>query len=285
MNGNMRNTGIDKESIVGALDALRGGNPLVHCITNYVTVNDCANALLAAGAAPVMADDAAEVEDIVSIASSLVVNIGTLNERTIHSMKLAAIAAKKRGIPTVLDPVGAGASRLRTETALALVGEIGFSVIRGNSSEIRTLLAGTGVTRGVDADPADSADDALGKTADAAVLLAKRTGAVVVATGATDIVTDGAAVFGIRNGHPLMARITGSGCMLSAIVGAFVAARQEHLLEAVAAGVSFMGLAGERAARDVGSAGTASYRTRLIDQLSIVGRAEFEEGARIERRA
>ena len=286
MNANTDNSiGIDRGAIAGALDAVRGATPLVHCITNYVTVNDCANALLAVGASPVMADDAGEIEDIVGISNALVINIGTLNERTIRSMVMAGKAANRRGIPVVLDPVGAGASGLRTETARSLVETIRFAVIRGNASEIRTLLAGTGATRGVDAQAEHSAEGALGQTIDVAVQLAVKTESVVVVTGATDVVTDGKAIFAIGNGHVLMSRITGSGCMLSAITGAFAATGGERLVESIAAGVSYMGLAGEYAARDAEALGTGSFRTKLVDHLSILDRARFEQGMRIARRA
>lgn len=286
MNANTDNgTGIDRAAIAGAIDAVRAAVPLVHCITNYVTVNDCANALLAVGASPVMADDEGEVEDIVGISNALVINIGTLNERTIRSMAVAGKAANRRGIPVVLDPVGAGASRLRTETARRLVETVRFAAIRGNASEIRTLLAGTGATRGVDAQAEHSGEGALESTVEVAVRLAEKTESVVAVTGVTDVVTDGKTVFAIANGHVLMSRITGSGCMLSAIVGAFAAAGRDRLVESVAAGVSYMGLAGELAARDSMALGTGSFRTKLVNHLSILDRAGFERGMRIARRA
>ena len=286
MNANTENgTGIDRAAIAGAIDAVRAAVPLVHCITNYVTVNDCANALLAVGASPVMADDAGEVEDIVGISNALVLNIGTLNERTIRSMAMAGKAANGRGIPVVLDPVGAGASRLRTDTARMLVETVRFAVIRGNASEIRTLLAGTGATRGVDAQAEHSAEGALESTIDVAVRLAEKTESVVAVTGVTDVVTDGKTAFTIANGHVLMSRITGSGCMLSAIVGAFAAAGRDRFVESIAAGVSYMGLAGELAARDSMTLGTGSFRTKLVNHLSLLDRSRFEQGMRIARRA
>ena len=171
---------------------VRAKSPLVHNITNYVTVNDCANIVLACGASPIMADDAAEVEDITSLCAGLNLNIGTLNSRTIPSMLLAGHTANRLGRPVVLDPVGAGASHLRTETALRLLREVKFTVIRGNISEIRTLAAGSGTTKGVDADAADKVtDETLDKTVAFAKAFAARTGAVVAVTGAIDIVADG----------------------------------------------------------------------------------------------
>ena len=194
---------------------VRAKSPLVHNITNYVTVNDCANIVLACGASPIMADDAAEVEDITSLCAGLNLNIGTLNSRTIPSMLLAGHTANRLGRPVVLDPVGAGASHLRTETALRLLREVKFTVIRGNISEIRTLAAGSGTTKGVDADTADKVtDETLDKTVAFAKAFAARTGAVVAVTGAIDIVADGERAFCIRNGHPMMSAVTGTGGIL-----------------------------------------------------------------------
>ena len=194
---------------------VRAKSPLVHNITNYVTVNDCANIVLACGASPIMADDAAEVEDITSLCAGLNLNIGTLNSRTIPSMLLAGHTANRLGRPVVLDPVGAGASHLRTETALRLLREVKFTVIRGNISEIRTLAAGSGTTKGVDADAADKVtDETLDKTVAFAKAFAARTGAVVAVTGAIDIVADGERAFCIRNGHPMMSAFGPDGGIL-----------------------------------------------------------------------
>lgn len=276
------------------LQELRGKKPLVHCITNYVTVNDCANALLAIGGSPVMADDIAEAADIATISNSLVINIGTLNERTIGSMFAAGKAAAKLGKPVILDPVGAGASRFRTDTALALMAEIPFAVIRGNISEIKTLHAGNGHTRGVDAGETDTVvkhDDACGslppaarEAIDVATALARRTGAVVAVTGAVDIVSDGTRSYAVYNGHPMMSRITGSGCMLSAVTGAFCGASPDRIHQAVAAALCAMGLAGEMASgrfRD-GQEGTGSFRTGLIDALSLMTAESLAAGMKIE---
>jgi hydroxyethylthiazole kinase len=261
---------------------VRERRPLVHCITNYVTVNDCANAVLAVGGSPVMADDAREIADIVAIASSLVINIGTLNARTVKSMRLAGKAAAKIGKPVILDPVGAGASALRTKTAIALVREIPFAVIRGNSSEIATLLAGSGNTRGVDAADDGSPSKSGEKNALIARELSRKTGAVVVVTGAIDTIADGSRIFKISNGHPMMARITGSGCMLTAVLGAYCGACHTDRAIAAAAAVSIMGIAGERAARAAESVGLGTFRTRLIDELSRIDGDGAKEDMRIE---
>ena len=265
---------------------VRARSPLVHNITNYVTVNDCANIVLACGASPIMADDAAEVEDITALCAGLNLNIGTLNSRTIPSMLLAGRTANRLGRPIVLDPVGAGASHLRTETALQLLREVKPTVIRGNISEVRTLAAGSGTTKGVDADTADKVTD---ETLDQAVAFAKtfasRSGAVVAVTGAIDIVTDGRAAYCIRNGHPMMSAVTGTGCQLSALTAAFCAANPDNILEAAAAAVCAMGLAGEIAhSRLTKLDGSATYRNYIIDAIYNMTPQQLEEGARYEMR-
>ena len=248
---------------------VRAKSPLVHNITNYVTVNDCANIVLACGASPIMADDAAEVEDITSLCAGLNLNIGTLNSRTIPSMLLAGHTANRLGHPVVLDPVGAGASHLRTETALRLLREVKFTVIRGNISEIRTLAAGSGTTKGVDADTADKVtDETLDKTVAFAKAFAARTGAVC-----------------IRNGHPMMSAVTGTGCQLSALTAAFCAANPDKPLEAAAAAVCAMGLAGEAAHSRLSRLdGNATYRNYIIDAIFNMTPEQLEEGARYEMR-
>ena len=260
---------------------VRTKSPLIHNITNYVTVNDCANMVLACGASPIMADDAAEVEDITTICGGLNINIGTLNSRTIESMLKAGKKANALGHPVVLDPVGAGASALRTETAYRLLDEVRFTVIRGNISEVKTLASGAGTTKGVDADVADRVTE---ENLDGAVAFAKafaaKTGAVVAITGAIDIVADGAKAYCIRNGHPMMSAITGTGCQLSALTAAFITANPSQPLEAAAAAVCAMGLAGEIAhARLTPLDGNATYRNYIIDAIYNMTPAQLEEGA------
>lgn len=270
------------------LENVRRKTPLVHCITNYVTVNDCANILLACGGSPIMADDQDEVEDITSICGALCVNIGTLNRRTISSMLKAGKKANEVGHPAVFDPVGAGASALRTSTTFQLVDQVRFTVIRGNISEIKTVYQGSGTTKGVDADVSDAVTDGnLAQSIAFAQELSRRTGAVIAVTGAIDLVADGEKAYVIRNGHPLMSRITGTGCMLSAITAAFCAANPGEPLEATAAAVSAMGLCGELAhARLLKSqdAGTGTFRAWLIDAMSRLDGAALEEGKKVEIR-
>lgn len=251
------------------LENVRKTCPLVHNITNYVTVNDCANILLACGASPIMSDDAGEVEEITSICGGLNINIGTLNQRTIPSMLLAGKKANELGHPVVLDPVGAGASTLRTKTARDLVDQIHFTVIRGNISEIKTLALGSGTTKGVDADVADKVTrDNLSKAVAFAKEFAARTGAVVAITGAIDIVADQEKAYCIYNGHPMMSSITGTGCQLSAMTAAYVTANPDNPLEAAAAAVCAMGICGEIAhKRLTPEDGNSSYRNYIIDAI------------------
>jgi hydroxyethylthiazole kinase len=266
---------------------IRQNAPLVHCITNYVTVNDCANILLAAGASPIMSDDVGEVEEITSICSALAVNIGTLNRQTIPAMFLAGKKANALGKPAILDPVGAGASKLRTETALRLIEEVRFSVIRGNISEIKALALGGASTKGVDADDADAVTtDTLADAVKLAENYSGKTGAVIVITGAIDIAADGNRTYLVRNGHQMMSRITGSGCMLTALTGAVLAANPGRPLDAAAAALAAMGFAGESAHRKFldRRSGSATFRNDLIDAVFCLTGDILDKGARYELR-
>lgn len=263
-------------NITETLDRLRRTKPLIHHITNYVTVNDCANCVLAIGGSPVMADEIEEINDIVSIASALVLNIGTLNRRTVDSMEAAGRKARERGIPVVLDPVGAGASAYRTETAMRLIGEIAPSVLRGNMSEIRCIAGLSASTKGVDASESDSFQT-LEKGIETAAALAKQLNCTVAITGVTDIVSDGTRTLTVKNGHPRLADVTGTGCMCTSLVGSFCGATSEPFI-AAAGGVLCMGIAGELAAETAGG-GNGSFRTALINQIS------FMNGEIIQKKA
>lgn len=268
------------------LENLRKTKPLIHNITNYVTVNDCANILLACGAAPIMSDDIGEVEEITSICSGLNINIGTLNQTTIPSMFAAGKKANALNHPVLLDPVGAGASALRTDTANGLLEKVQFTVIRGNISEIKTLALGAGTTKGVDADVADTVTE---ETLDSVIAFAKafaaKTGAVIAITGAIDIVTNGQKAYVIRNGHPMMSAITGTGCQLSAMMTAYIAANPTCILDAAAAAVCAMGLCGELAfARLNVRDGNATYRNYIIDEVWNLTAQQLEKGANYEVR-
>lgn len=258
--------------------------PLVHNITNYVTVNDCANILLACGASPIMADDIREVEEITSICGGLNINIGTLNQRTIASMQAAAKKASELHHPILLDPVGAGASSLRTNTAIELLNNNNISVIRGNISEIKTLALGSGTTKGVDADVADQVTkENLQEAVEFAKAFAAKSHAIIAITGAIDIVADGQRAYCIYNGHPMMSSVTGTGCQLSAMMTAFITANPDSMLDACAAAVISMGLAGEIAHNRLSALdGNSSYRNYIIDAIYNMTDVQLAEGAKYE---
>ncbi len=268
------------------LENVRRKKPVIHCITNYVTANDCANVLLACGASPVMADDEAEAAEFTARCGGLVINLGTLSTRRIPAMMAAGRKANEMKIPAILDPVGAGASKLRTETAEELLKNIRFSVIRGNISEIRALALGTDGTRGVEADEADLVtEESLGQTVRLAQNFAARTGSVISVSGAIDIAADPDAATCIRNGRPEMKEITGTGCMLSALTAAFEAANPGKELAAAAAAACALGLCGEIACgRMSGPDGNASFRNYLIDAVYGLTPERLEEGAKFEIR-
>ncbi len=257
-------------------------SPLIHNITNYVTVNDCANMLLACGASPIMSDAIDDVEDITTICGGLNINIGTLNERTIPSMLKAGKKANELGHPVILDPVGAGASALRTNTANALIKNVKFAVIRGNISEIKTLAMGSGTTKGVDADVADKVTEENLESAVAfAKAFAKKTGAVIAITGAIDIVADSERAYCIYNGNPMMSSITGTGCQLSSLIAAYVVSNPDDELKATAAAVCAMGLCGEIAHKRLTALdGNASYRNYIIDAMYNLDGNTLENGAK-----
>ena len=268
------------------MEKVRETAPLVHNITNYVTVNDVANVLLACGGSPIMSDEPDDVEDITSICGGLNINIGTLNRRTIEAMFLAGQKAKALGHILLLDPVGAGASRLRTETAVKILDELKPDVVRGNISEIKTLALGSGTTKGVDADVADAVTE---ETLDNAVAFAKnfaaKTGSIIAITGAIDLVADSEKCYVIRNGRAEMGRITGTGCQLSGMMTAFLVANSDNRLEAAAAAVCAMGLAGEIGwSRMAEGDGNSTYRNRIIDAIFNMDGYILEKGADYEVR-
>ncbi len=268
------------------MENLRNVAPLIHNITNYVTVNDCANIVIACGASPIMSDDKDEVEEITTICGGLNINIGTLNERTIESMLIAGKKAKELNHPVVLDPVGAGASALRTNTAMRILNEVGPSVIRGNMSEIKTMAGSGASTKGVDADIADKiTKENLSDAVAFAKAFAKKTGAVIAITGAIDIVCDDKDAYCIYNGHPMMSKITGTGCQLSAMLAAYITANPENTLKAAATAVCAMGVAGELAYERLSDLdGNSSYRNYIIDAIYNLTEDKLEEMAKYEMR-
>lgn len=268
------------------MNKVRTTGPLIHNITNYVTVTDVANVLLACGASPIMSDAVEEVEEITSICSGLNLNIGTLNRNTVSAMFLAGEKANELGHKVILDPVGAGASRLRTETALEIIDKLKLDVIRGNISEIKTLAQGTGKTNGVDADASESVtEESLDETIRFAKSFAAEIGSIIAITGAIDLVADPDRCYVIRNGRAEMGRVTGTGCQLSALITAFLAANRERPLDAAAAAVCAMGLAGEIGWENMQRTdGNSTYRNRIIDALFHMDGDILIEGARYEIR-
>jgi len=253
------------------LRELRERRPLVHQITNYVVMNETANATLALGALPVMAHAPQEVEEMAAVAGALVLNIGTLSEHWIEAMLLAGKAA---GGPIVLDPVGAGATRYRTETAKRLLDELDVAVVRGNSAEIATLVGREAEIRGVESIGAADSGAELARAA------AEMLGAVAAVTGPTDHISDGERTIAVSNGHELLGTVSGTGCMSTAVTGAFLAAKPEEPLEAAAEALVAFGVAGEDAARDAEGPGT--FHAALYDALYNLDPTTLDERARVE---
>ena len=251
-------TTISSDVLSAAIAAVRTQSPLVHNITNYVVMNNSANALLAIGASPVMAHWGSEMEEMTAIAGALVLNIGTLDDKWIDGMLVAGKAAMRRGTPIVLDPVGVGATSQRTEAAMKIIEQCCPTIIRGNASEIMALVDASVKSKGVDSSA--SSDDAL----ESAKRLAVDTGAVVVISGATDYITNGTDVYTVEGGNPIMTTVTGMGCTSTAIVGAFAAVVEDPMIAATAA-MAVMSLAGERAAEY--SRGNGSMQVNFLDEL------------------
>lgn len=268
------------------LRRVREKAPLIHNITNYVTANDCANILIACGASPIMADDPREAGEITSGCDGLNINIGTLNAQTIQAMRMASEKAFALRHPVVLDPVGVGASKLRRETVLELMRLIDFSVIRGNFSEIKTLASGKSRGKGVDIDIEDRMTEKdPDKMMDFAERFAVDNHVITALSGVTDIVTDGKKTYCIYNGHSMMAQITGTGCMLSALITAFISAVPGKKTLATASAVASMGLAGEQAFEKMkASDGSATFRQYLIDSIFNLTPEALEKGAKYEVR-
>jgi hydroxyethylthiazole kinase len=255
------------------LRELRERKPLVHQITNYVVMNETANATLALGALPVMAHAQAEVEEMAGIASALVLNIGTLSEHWIEAMLLAGRTASARGVPVVLDPVGAGATAYRTDTARRILDDVGVTVLRGNAGEVATLVGAEAEVRGVESMTSGLEAAALAREA------ARQLRLVASVTGPVDHVSDGKRVLAIANGHPLLAAVTGTGCISSALTGCFLAAKPEEPLEAAAESLAALGVAAEDAA--AGADGPGTFHARLYDALAALDPETLDGRARI----
>lgn len=254
------------------LDNVREKKPLVHHITNYVTVNDCANIVLALGGSPVMADAVEEVSDMVSIASALVINMGTLNHFTVESMIKAGKKANEIGVPVIFDPVGVGATPFRKETALKLINEIKFSVIRGNAAEIKILGGMDAESKGVDSEEASS-----GSIKNVARDLANKLNTVVAITGVTDYISDGKRVISLDNGVRMLRNVTGTGCMTTSLIGTYCGAADNYFYAAVL-GILTMSIAGEIAFERLSDGdGSGSFRVKIIDAVSNLKGEEFQK--------
>jgi len=258
-----------KQRTIQLLEKIRTTAPLIHNITNYVVMNSSANILLALGASPVMAHCEAEVEEMTAMAGALVLNIGTLQQDWVASMITAAKTANVRGIPVILDPVGAGATTLRTEAVKKIMGAAAVTVLRGNASEVLSLGSSEATTKGVDASV--GVTDAVVR---AAGQIAGEMGCIVAISGEQDCITDGDRVFRVSNGHPLMTRVTGIGCGLSAVTGAFCAVAAGERLEATAAAFGFYGLCGDLAVQVSELPG--SFATSFVDCLYSTGAKEID---------
>jgi len=262
-----------EKQIAGATSKVRAIKPLIHHITNYVVMNETANITLCTGARPVMAHAKEEVAEMVNAADALVLNIGTLSPAQIEAMLIAGHRAKERGLPVILDPVGAGATTLRTDSAKLLLKELSIAITRGNAAEIAALAGYKTKIRGVDA--AGFEDN----VADVAVAFAQQYGCVTAVTGPIDTVTDGVRLTRVANGHPTMSAVTGTGCMATSVVAAYAAVERDFVVAATAA-LAVFGLAGEIAAKTAHGPGT--FHVNLYDALAGMTENLIRAGVRVE---
>ena len=280
------------EESIKALENVREKNPLTNCITNYITINDCANAILAIGGSPIMGDDPREIESFIEIVDALVINMGAITKSQIEAIKLGTNYATKINIPIVLDPVGVGISHLRNEIILELIEKSKLTAIRGNMSEIKAIArlidldevktSDINVSKGVDV----SLDDEISKenlkyNGKIVKALANKTNVVVIASGPIDIISDGKITYACENGDSLMPKITGSGCMFTSILGSFCGAN-EPLIGSIAATIA-MGIAGGEAGKYVRkeNSGTGTFRVKLIDYLSKMDKELLKKEAKL----
>jgi len=263
---------MERENLNAILQKVREVNPLVHNITNVVVTNFTANGLLALGASPVMAYAAEEVADMAKIASALVLNIGTLNPQNVESMIIAGKSANQHNVPVVFDPVGAGATLYRTETAQKIMKEVNVSIIRGNAAEIANVAGENWEIKGVDAGAVK------GNIVELAKAAAEKLNTVVVITGKEDIVTDGKTTYVVANGHPIMTKVTGTGCLLTSVIGAFAGVEKDLLAASVAA-LTYYGVAAEKAAEQTADQGPGSFQIEFLNQLSKVSYEELTQSS------
>ncbi|PSM51649.1 hydroxyethylthiazole kinase [Campylobacter blaseri] len=243
-------------------------NPMIHCITNYVTINDVANILIACGASPIMSDYSKECEELTSISDGLVINLGNIYPDVVEAMKISLKSANTNNIVSVFDPVAIGATKPRKKIAFELLKEGKFSVIRGNISEIKNLVGLNTKSKGVDASKSD-AKDSLEDKVEIAKTLSRNTGSVVVISGAKDIITNGDISYICENGDEMMKNITGSGCILTALIAAFIASNN-NILEATLMAVITSGVAGEFAKNMLNNRGNLTFRENFIDEIFLM---------------
>jgi hydroxyethylthiazole kinase len=267
---------MNSSELSSILQRVRVENPLVHNITNVVVTNFTANGLLSLGASPVMAYAQEEVADMVSIARALVLNIGTLNKEVVGSMILAAKKANELGIPVIFDPVGAGATRFRTEMGQRILDEVNISVLRGNAAEIANVLGEKREIKGVDA------GEQQGNSQDLAILAAKKLNTIVVITGKDDVLTDGETTYLVSNGHPLLTKVTGTGCLLTSVIGAFAGVERNLLLAGLSA-LTFYGIAAEKAVEKLGDLGPGSFQIEFLNQLAHVTSEDIHQLAAFKK--
>lgn len=261
---------MEKNEINQLVATVRDVSPLVHNITNVVVTNFTANGLLALGASPVMAYAHEEVADMAKIAGALVLNIGTLTSSVVEAMIIAGKSANEAGVPVILDPVGAGATDYRTDSAKRILNEVNISVLRGNASEIANVAGIKTETKGVDAGQIQ------GNAVELAIATAKKLNTVVVITGKEDIITDGEMTYIVRNGDPILTKVTGTGCLLTSVIGAFAAVEKNFVNAAVAA-LTFYGVAAEIAALKTDGQGPGSFQIEFLNQLSLVSERELNK--------
>lgn len=262
--------------IQSILELINHKKPIVHHITNYVTANDCANTVLAFGGSPIMADALQEVEEIVSITSALVLNLGTINELKVQSFIKAGKKANALNIPVILDPVGVGVSSFRKQTAKRIMDEIQLTVLKGNMSEIKSIYGITSLSRGV-----DSAESTIDGGFEIAKALANKLNCIVAITGAIDVISDGESVYGIHNGHALLSRVTGTGCMTSSLVGVCLGTGDTSI-NSVITGIMTMGIAGEIAYSLLNqNEGLGSYKVYLMDAITYMSLGDYQERGKI----
>ncbi|CAH1222269.1 MULTISPECIES: hydroxyethylthiazole kinase [unclassified Paenibacillus] len=263
------------------LERVRTQNPLVHNITNIVVAPFTANGLLALGASPFMAYAHEEVADVAKMAGAVVLNIGTLNEDVVTSIRLAGRAANTHSVPVVFDPVGAGATAYRTETARKLVHELQLTVLRGNVAEVANVIGENWEIKGVDA------GHGKGDRIHIAERAAKQLGCIAAVTGQEDVVSDGETTYVIGNGHALLTRVTGAGCLLSSVIGAFAAIAEpgRERLDSIAEALAFYGIAAEQAAERTAQQGPGSFQIELLNQLAQVTPALVTERSQIRQAA